>query len=229
MDKGLVSYNNGFCRQNLPAHPFNTARIMLYILLILLAIAAFVYFSNSKKAAEKQAPEKEIPLVIENVRPGGVVQLEGIGPDLKDFDVVIKARHSYNEDGFVWHELEGEDGTKPVWIEIERDDELEVSVCLRKLKLSEIGITGGDVEKIEADDKGSIEFEGTQYIYEDCGDATFYRDGVQAGSGERVHYWDFETKDGSRYLSVERWGSKEYVAYLSEPLRPGQIKVFSVS
>lgn len=202
---------------------------MLYIILILIAAGAFYYFFMKNKASQEDASPKEAPLVIENVRPGGVVQLEGIGEDLEDFDVVIKARHSYVEDGFTWHELEGERGTTPVWIELEDDDELEVSICLRKLKLTEIGITGGEVEAIEAKDKGKIEFEGVQYIYEDCGDAAFYRNASRSGDGEQLHYWDFESKDGKLYLSIERWGSKEYVAYLSEPLRAGQIKVFSLS
>lgn len=209
--------------------PNQTDPNMLYIIFILIAVAAFVYFFLNRKKSSKDATPKEAPLVIENVRPGGVVQLEGIGKDLEDFDVVIKARHSYVEDGFTWYELEGERGTQPVWIEIEEDDELEVSICLRKLKLTEIGITGGEVEAIEAKDKGKIEFEGTRYIYEDCGDATFYRNAAQSGDGEQLHYWDFESKCGKHYLSIERWGRKEYVAYLSEPLRAGQIKVFSLS
>jgi hypothetical protein len=204
---------------------------MLYFIFILLAVGAFLYILHLKKASteSQSSSPKDVPLVIENVRPGGVVQLEGIGENLEDFDVVIKARHSYVEDGFTWYELEGERGTTPVWIEIEEDDELEVSICLRKLKLTEVGITGGDVEAIEAKDKGKIEFESIQYIYEDCGDATFYRNASRSGEGERRHYWDFESKDGKHYLSIERWGSKEYVAYLSEPLRPGQIKVFSTT
>lgn len=204
---------------------------MLYIIFILLAVGAFFYILHLKKAvASTQGNQPEnVPLLIENVRPGGVVQLEGIGEDLEDFDVVIKARHSYVEDGFTWYELEGERGTSPVWIEIEEDDELEVSICLRKLKLTEIGITGGEVEAIEERDKGKIEFEGISYIYEDCGDASFHRNASRADAGERLHYWDFESKDGKHYLSIERWGSKEYVAYLSEPLRAGQIKVFSTT
>lgn len=205
---------------------------MLFIILIILAVGAFLYFLHLKNTNDKKqaSPAKEPSLSIENVRPGGVLQLEGIGEDLEDFDVVIKARHSYIEDGFTWYELEGERGaTVPVWIEIEEDDELEVSICLRKLKLSEIGVSGSDIEAIEGADKGKLEFEGIQYIYEDCGDAVFYRNATRAGDGEAVHYWDFESKDGRKYLSVERWGSKEYLAYLSEPLRAGQIKVFSLS
>ena len=204
---------------------------MLYFILILIAAGAFLYVLKAKKSPaenHRDAPEQDLPLVIENVRPGGVVQLEGIGEDLEDFDVVIQARHSYEEDGFIWYELEGERGTTPVWIEIEEDDELEVSICLRKLKLTEMGITGGEVEAIEAKDRGKIEFENIQYIYEDCGDATFYRNAARTG-GEQLHYWDFESKDGKHYLSIERWGSKEYIAYLSEPLRAGQIKVFSTT
>lgn len=205
---------------------------MLFLLFLLIAVAALVYFIALQKSNRPRAEtetEIDAPLSIENVRPGGVVQLEGVGPDLEDFDVVIKARHSYSEDGFLWFELEGERGATPVWIEVEEDDELEVSICLRKLKLSEIGISGDELDAIEDKDAGTIAFEGVTYEYEDCGDALFHRNGSREGGGERLHYWDFESPDGKQYLSIERWGRKEYNAYLSEPLRAGQIKVFSLS
>tara|TARA_R100000027_G_scaffold683_2_gene774 strand:+ start:569 stop:1192 length:624 start_codon:yes stop_codon:yes gene_type:complete len=207
---------------------------MFYLILIALAAAALYYFYRTSRnklglTGQSQNSETKSSLTIENVRPGGAVQLKGVGDEMADFDVVVKARHIYVEDGFVWYELEGEKGLDPVWIEIEEDDALELSVCLKKLKLSEIGITGSDIEAIETADKGTLEFEDSRFIFEDCGDARFFRNGDRSGSGERFRYWDFETKDGARYLTIERWGAKEYVAYLSEPLRPGQIDVYSLS
>jgi hypothetical protein len=200
---------------------------LLIPLLILGAIGAAYYFwrrSNSPAAsAGPPAP------VIENVRPGGTVQLRGVGPDLEDFDLVIKARHTYDEDGWKWFELEGEKGTQPVWIEIEQDDETEISICLEKLKLSDLGVTGPDVEAIAAKGKGQIRFRDMDFTYEEDGKARFFRDSDLSGAGEPFHYWDFESGDGRHYLAIERWGSAEYLAYLSEPLRPAQIEVFSVS
>jgi hypothetical protein len=200
-------------------------------ILVILAVVAFVIFFRAQKASAKagKGPKTEPELTIENLRVGGVVQLQGVGDDLEDFDVVVKARHTYDEDGFRWYELEGEKGTEPVWIEIERDDELEVSICLKKLKLSDLQVTGTEVEAIGQRDEGEIEYDGATFLYEDCGKARFFRNSDRSGPGERFQYWDFETKDGQRYLSIERWGEKEYLAYLSEPLRSGQIKVFSLS
>lgn len=206
--------------------------ILLTLLVVAAIGAAFYFWRQSQSAGAGNAPgadAKPPDPVIENVRPGGTVQLSGVGPELEDFDVVIKARHTYDEDGWKWHELEGEKGVQPVWIEIEEDDETEVSVSLEKLKLSDLGVTGPDVEAIGEKGKGTIRFRDTDFHYEEDGKARFFRNSDFSGAGEEFLYWDFESADGKRFLAIERWGSSEYLAYLSEPLRPGQIKVFTLS
>ena len=69
---------------------------------------------------------------IENMRPGGVFSLRGVGPNMDDFDVSVVGRHVYDEDGFQWLEIEGDAGTQRLWVTVEDDDEVEVSVTLRK-------------------------------------------------------------------------------------------------
>ncbi|MBC2603370.1 DUF4178 domain-containing protein [Puniceicoccus vermicola] len=207
---------------------------MFFLILFVIAAAVLFYFyRRNRDGAESSrsgvSGNENRPLTIQNVRSGGVIQLEGVGEGLEDFDVVVKSRHLYEEDGFVWYELEGEKGIDPVWIEIEEDDELELSICLNKLKLSEIGVTGSDINEIGDQGKGFIDFDGMKFIFEESGKARFFRNGDRSSGGEKFRYWDFETKDGMRYLSVERWGAEEYVAYISEPLRLGQIKIFSLS
>lgn len=202
---------------------------MLYIFLILAAAIAIIAFYKLSKGSPKKEEATEAALTIQNVRPGGAIQLEGVGQNLEDFDLIITARHTYDEDGYRWHELEGEKGAEKVWIDIEEDDELELSICLRKLKLSDLAVSGRDLDQMEDDDDGEIQFEGQKFFYEESGDATFYRNSDRSQRGESFHYFDFETKDGTQYLSIERWSPKEYAVHLSEPLRPGQIKVFSLS
>lgn len=198
------------------------------LLLILAALGAAYYFWRQSRPRSATPPPSPDP-VIENVRPGGTIQLRGVGPDLEDFDLVIKARHTYDEDGWKWYELEGEKGTQPVWIEIEEDDETEISICLEKLALADLGITGPDAETIAQQGKGQVQFRETTFTYEEHGKARFFRNSDLSGSGVPFHYWDFASTDSKQYLAIERWGSAEYVAYLSEPLRRSQIEVFSVS
>ena len=60
--------------------------------------------------------------------------------------------------------------------------------------------------------------------------ATYHRDG--GTEGERVYFYDFETKDEQWGLSVEEWGSKqdgfEYQAYVSEYLPADAVEVLVV-
>ncbi len=199
-------------------------------LLILAAIgAAFYFYRQSRKNAGDAAakPSAKPPLDIRHVRPGGVISLRGAGPDLEDFDLVVDARHVYVEDGFEWFELEGMKGMEKVWVEVEEDDELEVSLSVRKLDLSDLGITPEDLDRMVKQDDGAIEHGGQRYEYDDWGEAVFYRNG-QRQNGENLRYWDFESEDQTQFLSIECWGGRHYEAYLSESLRPSQIEIFSL-
>ena len=65
---------------------------------------------------------------IENMRPGGVFSLRGVGQDMDDFDVSVVGRHVYDEDGFQWLEIEGDAGTQQLWVTVEDDDEVEADL-----------------------------------------------------------------------------------------------------
>ncbi|MDN5871828.1 MAG: DUF4178 domain-containing protein, partial [Nitrococcus sp.] len=147
-------------------------------------------------------------------------------PELKDFDIRIIARHRYREGGFEWTELEGEAAEGPVWIEVERDDELSVSIALRRLGLADVGLDPAALHGFVKADEGRIEADGGPYDYEDHGRAEFLRNGDSVHA-ETVAYWDFESADGRRYLSVECWGGDDYQVHLGETLSPGQIEIYS--
>lgn len=202
-----------------------------FIILVLLVVAVVGIIawqrSKSQTASDYNDSTSSLPLTIRNVGPGGVIHLSRVGAEMNDMDVEIVARHVYREDGFEWFELEGESADGKVWIEVEEDDELEVSVSLRKLKLSDLGLEPEKLDAIEKRDKGLIEFEGREYEYEDWGKARFLRYGSH-DQPEKLKYWDFESEDGKWFLGIERWGEKEYLAYLSQALSPAQYEVYSL-
>jgi hypothetical protein len=200
---------------------------MNFIILVLLAalVALGIWFWRQRSSSPKQQP-RERPITIENVRPGGVLKLLRVGPDMEDFDVKVIGRHTYREDGFEWYELEGESHAGKVWLEVEEDDELEVSLSLRRLKLSEVNLSRERLEEIEQNDEGEVHFDGRTYEYEDCGEGEFLRDGDPSRC-ERFRYWDFEAEDGEYFLGVEAWG-KEYQVHLSEALSLSQVEIYSL-
>lgn len=206
---------------------------LFYIFMFIAIIAVYFFFFNGQKKQNKKAsPDKSgkalKDLHIENVDVGGVIELRGVGELIEDFDVVVKAKHTYEEDGFYWYELECDKGGETVWIEIERDDALEVSLCQKKLKLQDIGLTAEVLKQIERKDGGKVSYNNRAFEYEDCGKATFYRNGEKA-RGEALSYWDFESEDEQHFITVELWGSNEYVVFYSESLRLSQIRVYSLA
>ncbi len=199
---------------------------------IILAVAAlsflfFLWQSSRKQKSPKKESDSPKALSIENVAPGGVFSVAGVGPDLRDIDFVVDAHHQYRQGGFKWHELECSAGNEKFWVEIEKDDELEISITLRKLKLSDLGVSKSELEKIDDNEEGEIVFEGVRYEYEDSGKAQFLRNG-QLEDAEEFYFWDFESDDEQHFVSVEKWSDGSFEASYSEPIKPSQISVFSL-
>ena len=199
---------------------------LFLILLIIAGFAFIVWMLKDKRKREvrnSDGPQNQVDN-IQQVGAGTVLSLSGIGDDIEDFDVVVQAKHLYVEDGFEWHELECERGAEKVWIEIEMDDELELSICRNEMSIKDAGFSVDDLERIERDDDGKLTVNGVKYRFEEWGKAIFYRN-QNRSQGEQFKYWDFESKDGRKFLTVERWGQREYKVFLSEELRPSQYRI----
>ena len=214
---------------------------MWFIILIALAAVGAVGFviwranfaTGGTQASGHSGGSGSVPLTlrgneprIEVMQPGGVFSLRGFGENLDDLDVVVQARHEYDEDGFRWFELEGETGGRTVWLTVETDDETELSVTLEKLKLAELGLSSSDLDRFNDDDEGGFDFRGSRYEYEDSGEATFHRNGDRA-HGERFRYWEFEADDGRSSITVETWSDGTTECHVSQPLRESQLSIFT--
>lgn len=165
-------------------------------------------------------------LRIENVGPGGVYSLRAFGEDMRDIDVNVLARHLYTENGWEWFELEGESELGTVWLTVEEDDETELSVSLRRLSFTDLGVTKEQLDRFDEEERGSFNFEDHDYVYDDSGRATFHRDGNRAKS-EAFYYWEFEARHGANLISVERWDDGSVEVHLSQSIKPSQITVYS--
>ena len=144
----------------------------------------------------------------------------------------IESANLYREKGSQWTELEllGLESGETVWVEWEKDDEVEVSVSGRELSLSDLGVSSDQVEEMSEAESGRISFEGKSFHYDDDYGAQFHRDGGDAS--EPVYFYDFETPDERFCLSVEEWGSAadgyEYVAFVSEYIEPDTIEIVAL-
>ena len=201
------------------------------ILVVLIVIYLFLLWRQRSQAKEKGGSKKESPksqeLRLENLGPGGVVSLSGVGEKMESLDLIISTVNCYHEGDFTWSELEADRGSEKVFIEIEDDDDLEFTITLQTLEMEEIGLQRSDLEKMVANDEGEISYNGTTYYFEDFGKAVFHR-GCQKDKLERFKYWDFEAEDEEHFLSIEEWTDGSIDVSLSETLKPHQITVYSL-
>ncbi len=181
--------------------------------------------NSAPRRHESNAPGE---LRIQDVRAGGVLSMAGVGPDMDDFDVQVISRHIYRQGSSRWFELECDRGGNKVWLDIEDDDDLELAIAVKKLKLPDIDVTSKDLERMDDDERGQINYNGKVFRMDDSDRAEFCRDGDESNP-EDMYYWDFETKAGDEFIGVERWSDGSFSVTLSHKVKPFQITVFSVS
>ena len=142
-------------------------------------------------------------------------------------DLEVLSRHTYRQGESSWYELECSRGDSKVWLTIEEDDDIEVAVVLRKLKMRDIGLSKDDLETFDDEEEGSFKFEGEKFWYEDSDPAVFYRHSLDK-EAEQFYYWEFENKAGNAFISVERWSDGSLDVTLSEPVKPSQITIYTL-
>ncbi|MCP4481564.1 MAG: DUF4178 domain-containing protein [bacterium] len=201
---------------------------MQFIILIFVIVACFILYKMFK-GLSRTKKTKPKALKIENVDVGGVIHLRNIGSNLDEFDLTIIAKHLYRQGNYYWTELECDNGKDKVWLELENDDdELEVSITLKKIKLTDLNLTNKKLVKIENDDDGEIIYNNRKYYYEDSGKAEFLKH-ADKNSPEVYYFWDFEADDEKHFISIEKWTDNAYDVSTSEAIKLSQIEVFSLN
>lgn len=197
-----------------------SAMAMNIIFLIIGGLVVWAIIMRNKSIHENLNKVSEETLHVVNLEKGGVFELSGVGKEFKDYTLTVLAKHLYMEGDFSWFELECDDGTEnKVWVEVEDDDETVVSVVLEKTNLRAVGLIPECLKQIDYDESGIV---NKGYVYTDSGEATYYRfcDDTKA---EKLYYWDFVK--GNKILSVEKWGDNDYQVFISQKMKPSQIRV----
>lgn len=146
----------------------------------------------------------------------------------KDLYLVEEIGTYTEKGGFKWHELEcyNISQDKKVYIELENDDELEMYITLKEIKMSELNKTADQIEDISEEESGSVRYNGSSYEYDDDYGAEWERNGEKY----KVYFYDFVK--GKECLTVEEWkiakGEYEYKAYLSKEIYPEDIRIISL-
>ena len=199
--------------------------VIMFGFLLVIAIAVAIALLCRNCALNKtvsKVPEDQLHVL--NLDKGGIFRLTGVGNNSEEINLKVIAKHLYRQGDYYWYELEcDKGGGEKIWVEVEDDDETEVSIVLEKLTLADIGMTSNRLTLIDDEETGVVSYRGLSYKYTDSDEAVFYRfcDDAKA---EKLYYWDFE--NGKYSVSVERWGNRDYDVFYSQKMLPSQITVY---
>lgn len=206
---------------------------LILFLLVIIGIGIYVWqMYRTRKKIEQ--PTRHNPLTdqlsLENVGTGGMIRLMNVGKNMEEYDVNILSKSVYREgENHEWYELEGDNGRNKVWINLDVDDELDVSIATRKLKLRDLPINRSDLDEMDEQGEGQFEFEGKTFYYEHSSEASYFRNGLTSQDNEEFfYYWEFETADEDEFITIEEWENGKFEVTVSYPVKESQVKVYSL-
>jgi hypothetical protein len=124
----------------------------------------------------------------------------------------VKALYEYDwGDNFFTREYKIFNGSETIFLSIEEDDELLISVS-NKMKVRQLGESLFDNLMAYQKVPPKITFEGREYFLEKESPG-YFRD-VASGDDNWTEFisWDYEDKEGEYLICIEQWGEKEFEA-----------------
>ena len=203
--------------------------VFLYIYQTQIKGASSPTLTNAAKLAalqkENQAPTNT-ELSIEDVRSGGIIHLDDVGLTSESFDAQITARHLHKSGSERWVELEADRGESNIFLTLQRDDALTISLTMAQPPLETLDLKYADLDSLS--ETQPLTYEGTAYTPSAHGHAIFCRDHNEL-KPEEYEYWEFEDDDEQQFLTLVRWQDGTVEANYSVDLKPNLITVYSRS
>lgn len=216
---------------------------MIFAILCLLAaaVAGFAYtkaragqgkaLAGAKKLqalgqAQEQSAETDSPL--ENMKPGGVLQLQNVGLTSQTVDAQVTDCHLHKEGSARWTEYEAVTASGKVFITVQREEELQVGISLAQLGVEELGLAASELFE-DSDELVELTYEGTRFALEACGRAQYCPKGNEL-EAESYQYWEYEsTDDDFQTLTVVKWQDGSAEAFYGASVAVDNVTVYSTS
>ncbi|MCR6516198.1 MAG: DUF4178 domain-containing protein [Clostridium chrysemydis] len=133
---------------------------------------------------------------------------------VEEIDYEVEAILEFNDHGFRWREYKLKDALKTLWLSVEQDDELEISLY------EEIRIPCFEINR-------KITYDGVEYFKDEDGEAIVEK--VEGAIGvvrnERVMYYEYCDRADEKYLSVEVWQGETEVS-LGREVKEYNIEIY---
>lgn len=155
-----------------------------------------------------------------DLKKGGVFSIVGFGDDYEDVDfevlqvdVVKRGREVLSR------ELKISYKGRIFWLSVEQGDELSISVLdpRKQPRFSELGLEEEQLADFDDKMSGDFEWDGQSYYYLVSEERSVFEN-EKMGSGESFYYWEFESKDRSSYLCIEKWEGEPFSVSLTKAL-----------
>jgi len=133
----------------------------------------------------------------------------------------VQAAYEYDwGDNFFTQEYKISDGSKTLFLSVEEDDEIELSVS-NKIKVRELGV----LEELMNNQKPptKIVYEDTEYLMEEESPGYFHDCSDDEDSWEEFIAWDFADKSGEKIITIEQWEEKEFEASFGHVIQEHEI------
>lgn len=154
-----------------------------------------------------------------DVKKGGVFTITGFNSDYDDADLIVDQVDRIGQGGrVVSRELKIHHEGRERWISVEKSGgSVSVSVTEPKSpRLSELGLDEDRLAEMDESQAGEFDWDGTTWSYTGSGERFWFEnDGRQS---EGFYYWEFESADGERYLSMSKFEGEPFEVSLSRAL-----------
>lgn len=199
------------------------------VLGIILLVLLYMIFRKKSESSSPPRREQDLSkLRITDATVGDAISVAGAGDDFDDLEFTVDRRNRYESGGEKWFEISGVYKGRRIFVEYHEDDQLEVNATLDpgKLTLQDLGISEEDLGRMDEEQRRSntIDYDDEKWSYTVSHEVGYFRDG--RGDGEGYYSWEFDSEDGKRLLSVEKWEGEPFEGHVARRIHPDDIQVF---
>jgi hypothetical protein len=140
--------------------------------------------------------------------------------DLDSWEVQAKYEYDWG-DNFFSQEYKIFNGSKTLYLSIEEDDEVYLSIS-SKIKVRQLGTQVHDDLMSLQKAPSSFEYEGKKYFLEKEAPG-YFNDNSRSKDWVELISWDYEDESGKFLVCIEQWDEKEFEASVGKTIQEFEI------
>jgi len=141
--------------------------------------------------------------------------------DLSNWEVQQAYEYDWG-DSYFSDEYKISDGEKTLYLSVEDDDELILSVS-KKLKIKKLG--SAILEELMSTQKppASFEYENEKFVMEEEAPGYFHDRSKGKDDWEEFVSWTYTNESGDKLITIEQWDEKEFEASIGKYIKEFEI------